>query len=331
MVKSEALTKLPDLRLLSQYMVISNAPSMRAASARLGISPAAVSQAIARLEREFGVALLERGARGTRLTPAGSVLRHQSAILLESAVDLVDSLDLCRTKTLPRLRMYVMDSVARILFPTLVTSLTNIVGDLTILSSRRHDSQELVSGIWDILISSDDLSGIPNIESHPIFCERLVALVPRQMLEEESDLQGVARHVPYLRYNRTRRLYDLAMRYIQDGNIEPPRQIDCPSTGAMLDLVAGGLGWAISTPLMLCRLRPLRERIAWVLLPTAYHRKIYVSFDRNRLPDLPESLAQKCRRTLVEEIETWPEVLAPEAREAVEVLGQPGSSSAETA
>lgn len=316
-----SLTKLPDLRLLSQYMIISNAPSMRTAAVRLGVSPAAVSQAIARLEREFGVALLERGARGIRLTPAGSVLRQQSAGVLEAASDLIESLDAFRVNALPQLRMFVQESVARVLFPTLVTSLKDIVGDLAILSSRQYNGEELIRGVWDILIASDDLSDIPNIESHPIFHERLVALVPAPMLEEENSLAGVARRIPYLRNNRPRRQYELTMRYICESQIETLRQIDCPSTGAMLDLVAGGLGWAISTPLMLCRLRPCRQRIAWILLPPNYYRNMYVSVEKDRFLDLPESLAQKCRRTLAQEIETWPEMLAPEAHQAVKVLG----------
>ena len=307
-------------------MIVSNAPSMRTAAARLMISPAAVSQAIARLEREFGVPLLERGARGIRLTPAGSVLRQQSAIVLEAASDLIDSLDGFRTRTLPRLRMYVLESAARALFPTLVTSLTDIVGDLAILSSRRYDPEDLIRGVWDILIATEDLSSIPNIESHPIFRERLVALVPMQIYNEEKTLAGVAQRMPHLRNDRARRLHGMAMRYIQEAGIETPRHMNCPSTGAMLDLIASGLGWAISTPLMVCRLRPSREKIAWVLLPPAYSREIFVSVEKNRFLDLPRTLAEKCRATLVEEIATWPTMLAPEAREAAEVLGLPGNT-----
>jgi molybdate transport repressor ModE-like protein len=48
--------------------------SMRAAADSLGIAVSSVSRQIAQLEREFGVALVERGGRAARLTEAGTVL-----------------------------------------------------------------------------------------------------------------------------------------------------------------------------------------------------------------------------------------------------------------
>ncbi len=313
----------PDIKLLSIYMVVSNSSSMRAAAARLGITPAAVSQSIARIEKRIGVPLLERGARGVRLTTAGTVLRQHASIVLQAADDLVDALEPFKTSAVPRMRMYVLESAARALFPTLIRSLSDIVGDLAILSSRRYNAEELVGGVWDLLIATDDLSHLPNIQSYPIFKERLVALVPKQMLEEESRIEVLSRRLPYLRNNRPRRLYEMTDRFIANAGIHPLRNIDCPSTGAMVDLVAAGLGWAISTPLMLCRLRPPSETVAWLVLPDAYHRSIYLTVERNRFMDLPVTLAETCRATLRDEIATWPEKLSPAALEAVEVLGDP--------
>ena len=56
---------------------------MSAAASTLGFTPSAVSQQIKRLEREIGVALLERVGRGVVLTDAGTRLVVASAPILE--------------------------------------------------------------------------------------------------------------------------------------------------------------------------------------------------------------------------------------------------------
>lgn len=55
--------------------------SVTAAAANLGFTPSAVSQQVAALEREAGVALLERVGRGVRPTAAGRLLTEHAAII----------------------------------------------------------------------------------------------------------------------------------------------------------------------------------------------------------------------------------------------------------
>lgn len=63
-----AQLRLRDLLLLDQ---IAATGSLRGAAQLLHVTQPAVTQALQSLERAFGVALVERGARGVRLTPAG--------------------------------------------------------------------------------------------------------------------------------------------------------------------------------------------------------------------------------------------------------------------
>jgi DNA-binding transcriptional LysR family regulator len=56
--------------------------TVTAAAHELGYTPGAVSQQLAALQREAGVALIEKAGRGVRLTPAGHVLvRHADRLL----------------------------------------------------------------------------------------------------------------------------------------------------------------------------------------------------------------------------------------------------------
>jgi DNA-binding transcriptional LysR family regulator len=70
-----------DVRRLRVLREVGRQPSLAAAAAALDYTPSAVSQQIAALERELGVGLVERGARGARLTDAGRALvRHADEI-----------------------------------------------------------------------------------------------------------------------------------------------------------------------------------------------------------------------------------------------------------
>jgi DNA-binding transcriptional LysR family regulator len=70
-----------DVRRLRVLREVGRQPSLSAAAAALAYTPSAVSQQIAALEREVGVGLVERGARGATLTEAGRMLvRHADEI-----------------------------------------------------------------------------------------------------------------------------------------------------------------------------------------------------------------------------------------------------------
>ncbi len=58
--------------------------TVTAAAAALHLTPSAVSQQLAALEQETGHRLVERGAKGVRLTPAGEILLgHTNAVLAQ--------------------------------------------------------------------------------------------------------------------------------------------------------------------------------------------------------------------------------------------------------
>src|SRR3954451_16343288 len=79
-----------DVRRLNVLREVARRGSFSAAADALSFTPSAVSQQVAALEREAGTTLLERNARGVRLTEAGAALvTHADAILarIEDAED----------------------------------------------------------------------------------------------------------------------------------------------------------------------------------------------------------------------------------------------------
>lgn len=68
-----------DLNALAIFALVAELCSFRAAADRLGVTRSAVSQAMARLEAEFGIALLQRTTRSVALTEAGARLQASLA------------------------------------------------------------------------------------------------------------------------------------------------------------------------------------------------------------------------------------------------------------
>ncbi len=70
---------------LQSFVAVADAGGIRPAARRLGISPAAVSDHLAHIERELGARLLLRQPQGMRLLPEGSALLPFARAMLETS------------------------------------------------------------------------------------------------------------------------------------------------------------------------------------------------------------------------------------------------------
>jgi DNA-binding transcriptional LysR family regulator len=76
-------TRSTSLERLRVFHAVSTTGTVAGAARSLGYTPSAVSQQLAALERESGVALVERSNRGIVLTPAGEVMARRSGEVLD--------------------------------------------------------------------------------------------------------------------------------------------------------------------------------------------------------------------------------------------------------
>lgn len=81
-LKSSFMMKAGVLGQLPVFLAVAEHKSFTRAAKRLGVSPSAVSQAIARLERELGVTLVLRTTRSVNLSDVGARLADQARPLL---------------------------------------------------------------------------------------------------------------------------------------------------------------------------------------------------------------------------------------------------------
>jgi DNA-binding transcriptional LysR family regulator len=174
-----------DVRRLSLLSELSQRGTIAEVARVVGYTPSAISQSLASLEREVGVALLERDGRRVRLTPAarGLVARADRVIAeLDAAeADLAVEHEVVRGSielgTFP-------SAGARLVAPAIV-DLSRRHPELS-CTVREHEPEDgiplLRSGQLDLLVSESydgvDSAPIGGLESHLLLTEPLLLVLP---------------------------------------------------------------------------------------------------------------------------------------------------------
>ena len=171
------------LRLLSE---LARHGTIAAAAKIVGYTPSAVSQALAQLEREAGVVLLERDGRRVRLTPAAVALVARTDRVL-AELDAVEA-DLAAEGESVRgeLTIGAFPSAAAAVVAPAIAELSSRHPELS-CSIREHEPEDgiplLRSGELDLLVSEsyEQVAGAPagGLEAHPLVTEPLLLVLPK--------------------------------------------------------------------------------------------------------------------------------------------------------
>lgn len=114
-----SIESLPDASALVAFATTVEAGSFSAAGRILGTSPSAVSKAIARLERRFGVRLFQRSTRVLALTPEGAAYYERVSPLLRALDDASEVMQPAATAQ-GRLRVTAPGDLGRLLMTPIV-------------------------------------------------------------------------------------------------------------------------------------------------------------------------------------------------------------------
>lgn len=110
--------------------LIEQTGTLAAASDLLGVTPAAVTQRLAKAERTWGAALVVRGRRGAALTPAGAALAHHGARIDAEVNRATDLMSAYRQGLVRRLRLGTFQAAAHQLLPPAMTALRHLADDV---------------------------------------------------------------------------------------------------------------------------------------------------------------------------------------------------------
>lgn len=105
------------LNALRDFLAVAEMGGLRAASRQLGVAQPAITRSVQELEKELGVALFERSAKGARLTPMGSAFMHRAIAVRNELQKAKDEIDQLRGETHGRVRVCLSSASHMALLP----------------------------------------------------------------------------------------------------------------------------------------------------------------------------------------------------------------------
>ena len=230
--------------------------SLGQAAAEHGISQPAASTRIRRLERQLGVALIERSPRGSHLTPDGELVAGWAQAAVDAAADLDAGVTSLRARSDAVLRVSASMTVAEYLLPGWLTVLRARNPETAVALTAGNSAEvaaAVLSGGADLgFVEGPDLP--PGLASRQVGVDRLTVVVPaghrwerRRSGITAAELAAtpmVAREPG----SGTRRYLEEAMRARTDLDRVPP-VAELSSTTAIKSAVAAGIGPAVLSSL----------------------------------------------------------------------------------
>jgi DNA-binding transcriptional LysR family regulator len=274
-----------DVRRMRVLREVAERGSIAAAAQELAFTPSAVSQQIATLEREAGVALVERGPRSLRLTDAGRALvEHTEGILASLAAAEAE------IQAIAGVRGGMLRLAS---FPTAyATIMPAAIGEFR----RRHAAVELTlteadplmsiarlkSGELDLaLLYEYDHVPLPeddSVERVPLLDDAIRILLPRGHREARRravPLDALASE-RWITSTARSSCHEFVARSCRAAGFEPDIGFESDDHGVWQGLVAAGVGVALAPDLALENLHPGVEARPVALQPLK--RRIYTAY-----------------------------------------------------
>ncbi|MGW0808460.1 LysR family transcriptional regulator [Nonomuraea sp. NPDC002799] len=296
-----------DLNRLKALHAVHTYGSVGAAADALMVTPSAVSQQIAKLERETGARLVERNGRGIRLTDAAGLLAEHAERILALVETAEADFEALRGEVVGRLNVASFATATRGLMPGALAALRKLHPDLWIQLNEREPERVL----RDVARGELDLGVIQDWHNRPTAMPE--GLSRATLLDDVADVAVPAGHPlagrkelelaelsgdRWISSSPGTVCHDWLVFTLRNASLEPVIACMADEYPTQLALVAAGLGCAIVPRLGRdcvpegVRLVPLRPRQT---------RRIYAVWrtDAARRPAiraLVEALAESSRK-----------------------------------
>lgn len=239
------LTVLPDIsiRQLEYLVAIADSPTWSVAAASVGVSPSALSQGVAELERRLGIDLFEPvGRRRVLRASAAPVLDHARQVVALTR-DVVTWADRLRSARSGAVRLGMIDVAAVVHHPEVVRAFRSERPDVQLVLSVAPSGallDALRSGELDLAVCVEPPSPIAGIETEPLLAEPLSVMAP-----PGTRIGPPAGWGPWVLFpdsSHTRQQVEAALRVL-GASVLIAAESHQPDV--LLQMVHMGLGWTV--------------------------------------------------------------------------------------
>lgn len=235
--------------------------TIAAAAQSLFMTPSAVSQQMAVLEREAGVPLLERSGRGVRLTEAGrglvgnaekvfAALEHAEADLASAGRGIVGRVRVSAFPTAARAVLVPALVEVRDAHPNLRVSMIDLEPEEALPALKARELDVVLTYEWDLLPALEDAG----VEREELFVERVHLALPRDHpLARRGDRVAIAElsTEEWIVGRDSTSMLDLVTAATRQAGFEPRTDFHSMDFDVILAAVAAGLGVALVPALAL--------------------------------------------------------------------------------
>lgn len=267
---------LPNLRHLRAFVAVVDTGSFIAAAEEVHIGQPALSQAVAKLEQQVGVRLIERTSRSVRLTPAGVEFLAEARRVLAAVEQMMARGSDWAGARRGKLELLALPSVAHRLLPALVLEFQRLHPEIEVSLHDHRDPvlrQRLLRGEGDLAIIAHSGDALPG-PALPFLLDRMRVLVPAgHPLALQSSVQAAQladQRMILMRRGAVFRSYaDAALNAVVFE--QAPVEVDQAST--MIGMVEAGMGIAV-LPALSCPTNSLTSVVSLPLLKPHVHRTL---------------------------------------------------------
>ncbi|RJF92644.1 LysR substrate-binding domain-containing protein [Noviherbaspirillum saxi] len=237
-----------DFKQLSYFVRVAELGSFTRASIALDIAQPALSRQVRLLEVEVRQTLLVRNGRGITLTEAGKVLLEHSRGVLHQMDRLREELSLVQGSLAGRVAIGLPPTLSKILTVPITREFKRLMPEATLSISEGLSKtmlESLLSGRLDIALLYN-ASPSPDIDLLPLVEEEL--LLVQRLSDADSGkpvkLKDIGKHSLIIPSRPNAIRMHVETELINIG-VQPKIAMEVDGVGAILDLVADGMGKAI--------------------------------------------------------------------------------------
>ena len=245
------------LRMLRE---VASRGTIAAAAEALFMTPSAVSQQMAVLEREAGIQLLERHGRGVRLTDIGTQLVGNTDLILADLERAEADIAAASTGVVGRVRVSAFPTGARALlvpaltdlrkrFPNLRVSMVDLEPEESLPALKNRDLDVVVAYEWGLLPRLADRG----IERENLLTEPVYLALPagHRLAGHGSVALADLRDEEWIVGRDSTSMLDLVIAATKRQGYEPQTDFHSMDFQVILSAVGAGLGVALVPPLAL--------------------------------------------------------------------------------